>query len=302
VANAIFYHREDSVYDDDPADRYHFPKQYLSRVEQTLNDFIVYYGPLSGRLGRFYSAFARVARIEVDQRLADHYYAYVDSFLNFDTDILYSENGGYEKALFKSDGSVNGGRAVQAVRIIDRNEFIAIVARGLSKEPEWPGRTDEETATNPLGFSELDQAAFEHDPNNEFERRIVQQLVNRPFREAKFKQHVREAYDRTCAFTGLRLINGHGRPEVEAAHIKPVEAGGPDTIRNGIALSGTVHWMFDRGLLSLAEDFTILHSRQLNHDVSRLLPGDGKAIVPSPAHLRPHPHYLEWHRDICFKA
>jgi putative restriction endonuclease len=30
-----------------------------------------------------------------------------------------------------------------------------------------------------------------------------------------------------------------------------VEARGPDTEVNGIALSGTVHWMFDRGLTEL---------------------------------------------------
>ena len=58
------------------------------------------------------------------------------------------------------------------------------------------------------------------------------------------------AYDARCAITGLKLINGGGRAEVAAAHIRPVEANGPDIISNGIALSATAHWMFDRGLIS----------------------------------------------------
>jgi Predicted restriction endonuclease len=302
VAKAIFYHREDSRYDDDPARFYHFPKQYLGRVERTLGDFVIYYGPLKGKPGRYYSGVARVDDIQEDRSLADHYYAFVSHFLNFDVDVPFAENGGYEKALFKPDGTVNGGRAVQAVRIIEPSEFAAIVARGLSKEPEWPDRRDDDEAVPALHFAELEQAAYAHDPRAEVDRRIVQHLLNRPYREAKFKQHVREVYDRRCAFTGLRLINGRGRPEVEAAHIKPVEAGGPDSIRNGIALSGTVHWMFDRGLLSLADDFTILTSRHLNHDVSKLLVPDMRALVPDAPHLRPHPHYLEWHRSECFKA
>src|SRR3546814_19321790 len=33
---------------------------------------------------------------------------------------------------------------------------------------------------------------------------------------------------------------------------------GPDSVRNGLALSGTIHWMFDRGLISIDDDYSIL--------------------------------------------
>ena len=133
------------------------------------------------------------------------------------------------------------------------------------------------------------------------ERSIVEQITNRKFRDRKFAQNIKRLYDRTCAFTGLRLINGKGRPEVEAAHIIPVEHNGSDAVQNGIALSGTVHWMFDRGLLSLDDDFSILKSRHLNHDVSNLLVADMKARVPENPNHRPHPQSLKWHRENCFK-
>ena len=37
--------------------------------------------------------------------------------------------------------------------------------------------------------------------------------------------------------TGLKIANGGGRSEVQAAHIWSVEDGGPDAIQNGIAFS-----------------------------------------------------------------
>ena len=55
--------------------------------------------------------------------------------------------------------------------------------------------------------------------------------------------------------TGLRLVNGGGRADVEAAHIWPVAEGGPDIVQNSIALSATCHWLFDRHLISLRDDY-----------------------------------------------
>jgi hypothetical protein len=82
--------------------------------------------------------------------------------------------------------------------------------------------------------------------------------VSRIMRDRVFRRIVLRAYDQRCAITGLKLINGGGRAEVAAAHIRPVEASGPDIVNNGIALSGTAHWMFDRGLISLSDDLEIL--------------------------------------------
>ncbi len=63
------------------------------------------------------------------------------------------------------------------------------------------------------------------------------------------------AYDERCAVSRLRIINGGGRAEVEAAHIWPFADGGPDVVRNGLALSATCHWLFDRHLISLSDDY-----------------------------------------------
>jgi len=307
---SVFYHKPDSQYDDITGERYHFPKTYLSRVQSSLGNWIVYYGPIEGKKGRFYFGTAEVKSIEKDHSYPnasdsrEHYYAYLINYLDFDRDVNYLENGGYEKKLVMPDGKVNGGTAQSAVRNISESEFQAILSAGLSTDPEWPDRVDEVVHPsnleneNLLGLSDQNQPEFVH---SSFERPVISQITNRKWRDNKFKQNIRVAYDRTCAFTSLRLINGQGRPEVEAAHIRPVAEGGNDWVRNGIALSGTVHWMFDRGLLSLGDDYSILQSRHLNHDVSHLINKNNKAKVPENPNLRPHPAYVRWHRENIFK-
>lgn len=121
-------------------------------------------------------------------------------------------------------------------------------------------------------------------------------------RAQQFRKRVLDAYGSRCALTGIRLVNGGGRVETEAAHIMSVEAGGPDKVDNGIALSGTIHWMFDRGLISLSDDGDILLSRAINdrESVERLIHSDRRARLPVDPGQRPHPRYLHWHRTMCF--
>lgn len=122
-------------------------------------------------------------------------------------------------------------------------------------------------------------------------------------RDRIFRKLILRAYDQRCAITGLRFINGGGRAEVDAAHIRPVEADGPDSIQNGLALSGTAHWMFDRGLISLDDNLQILISRQSNNrdEIEKFINPTGHAIVPKRRADQPHPKFLEWHRENCFK-
>ena len=137
-----------------------------------------------------------------------------------------------------------------------------------------------------------------------FERPVIERLVSRPYRDVAFRRKVREAYDYRCAMSGLRLRNGGGRPEVNAAHIRPVERQGSDFVRNGLALSGTLHWMFDRGLISVADDreHTILVSRnKVPREVAdRLIVPSGQLVLPEDQRNWPHPDNLRWHRENVF--
>jgi putative restriction endonuclease len=136
-----------------------------------------------------------------------------------------------------------------------------------------------------------------------FERPIVERLLARPFRDAAFATAVKSAYGETCAITGLKIINGGGRAEVQAAHIRPVADRGPDSVRNGVALCSTIHWMFDRGLISIGDDFSVLVARDRVPDtVRRLINPNGRLRGPKRLDLRPHPNFLAYHRSEIFKG
>lgn len=294
MANAIFTTSESSAYDDRIEEWYHFPKQYLARAEQALGDWIVYYEPRrttgpSSSTGRLsYFAVAQLQAIEADQRLPGHFYAYLKHFLEFDRAVPFREgNDYYESSLRKADGSTNKGSFGGSVRLVPSEEFDRIVHAGLSSPLEAWERSDRVAEPVPEYVV----------------HRIIDQIVSRKFRDAAFRRHVRTAYGSTCAVTGLRLINGGGRPEVQAAHIRPVEEDGPDTVRNGIALTGTMHWLFDRGLVSLDDDYNILLSPHgVPDDLDRLVRPDRKLMLPDHPQWRPHSTYLKWHRENRFKA
>lgn len=294
----VFIHRSDSIYDDSPAERYQFPRPYLGRVEACVGDWIVYYEPRKVAETRGYFAIARVERVVPDPTAPGMYLALIEpgSYLDFANPVPFTDaDGVVERDVLNADGRISG-RAQAAVRPLSPDDFNRIVTLGLNdSEPLLP-RVDEGASLS--GFEE-EQAPFAF----EEPRERVDTLSSRIVRDRIFRRVVLRAYDERCAISGLKLINGGGRAEVAAAHIRPVEANGPDIVSNGLALSGTAHWMFDRGLISLSDDLDILISRQTNDPdgVRAFINKDGRAIAPRRLIERPHPHFLRWHREHCFK-
>jgi putative restriction endonuclease len=294
----VFIHRADSIYDDSPAERYQFPSQYLRRAEGFVGDWIVYYEPSKVPETRGYFAVAKVRQIIPDPGAAGMYIAVIEpgSYLDFVNPVPFrGPTGLIETGVLNADGHISG-RAQSAVRPLSSYDFNRIIQQGLDDSAPLLPRVDE-TGTGP-GFQE-NQTLFQF----EQERERVSSLTSRILRDRVFRKIVLRAYDERCAVTSLKLINGSGRAEAAAAHIRPVEASGPDIVSNGVALSGTAHWMFDRGLIGLADDLEILISRQVNDpgSVRALINKSGRAITPIRASDRPHPHFLQWHRNHCFK-
>jgi putative restriction endonuclease len=317
MAKAILTHKPSSIYDDLPEVRYHFPRTYLRQVEAAVGDFIIYYEPGRTGLGdrdrtgwRSYIAIAQVQSVEADPERADHFYALMvpGSYVGFDRPVPFVESGRfYEGILRRLDGEVSKGAFGRAVRALPENEFAAILAAGFRRELDFPeSEWDLPEPGTPAGVPSIaDLAAhFElAEPEATFERPIVERVLSRPVRDAAFKRVVRDAYGATCAVTGLSLTNGRGRPEVQAAHIRPVEHQGPDSVRNGIALSGTVHWLFDRGLISIGPPpgYEVLVSRKgLPDAVQQLVNADRRLRVPESPLARPAEVFLAFHRREIF--
>ena len=293
----LFVHRSDSIYDDSPAEQYQFPKQYLSRIEKFVGDWIIYYEPTKVSGARGYYAVAKVQQIIPDPKAVGMYLALIEpgTFLEFSNPIPFRDDSGpIERGVLNEEGKISG-RAQSAVRPLSTDDFRRIVELGLEENTQLLPRIDVQSVQ---GFEDR-SASFVFDQQRE--RSIFQ--ISRIVRDRVFRQVVLLAYDQRCAMSGLRFINGGGRAEVAAAHIQPVEAGGPDIVNNGIALSGTAHWMFDRGLISLSDDLEILISRQTNDQdgVRAFVNKSGRAFTPENPRQRPHPHFLSWHRTHCFK-
>ncbi|MFA9201280.1 MAG: HNH endonuclease [Cypionkella sp.] len=279
----VFMHKDGSIYDDIPEVHYQFPKVYLSRAKQMVGDWIVYREPMKLPQSKGFFAVAKVERIVPDPDVADRYRALIEpgSYLPFEPTVPHKVDGQpVERDL---------ANAQAAVRPLSHSDFARIISLGLPQGDTLP-RVGE---IEPLDRVREGQVPFE------VERTIVQSLVNRPFRDRAFRRAVLHAYDGRCAVTGWKLVNGGGRLEAEAAHIRPVEFGGPDSVRNGLALSGTAHWMFDRGLIGFADDLSILVHRKVNdrEGVEAVLNPNRRLLAPLRDEHHPHPQFLAWHRD-----
>lgn len=301
MTNAIFTASEQSAYDDRIEERYHFPRTYLGQAEQAVHDWIIYYeprrdaGPSSTNGRQAYFAMALLDRIELDPRRSDHFYGFLRNYVEFDRVVPFKDGSHfYESALQKNDGSTNKGQFGRSIRLLKAQEFHAIIQVGFT----FPMDVWERPSLSHIGAHEMVEDAPEY-----FVRPTVDQVISRKFRDEAFRRHVRQAYRNTCSITGLHLINGGGRPEVQAAHIRSVEADGPDTVRNGLALTGTAHWLFDRGLVAISDDYQILTSPHgVPDDLDRLLVADRKLVLPASFAQRPHSIYLRWHRENVFKS
>jgi putative restriction endonuclease len=297
MAFGVFLHRSDSNYRDVPAEQYQFPPQYLRRVQACVGDWIVYLEPSKVPQTRGYFAVAKVQQVIPDPGTPAMYLAIIEpgTYLDFANPVPFNgADGIVERGLLNDEGRISG-RAQSAVRPLSATDFHRIVTAGLDEPNTLLPRVGEAV---PDGFED-EQAPFVY----ELERERISQLTSRIVRDRVFRRIVLRAYDQRCAVTGLKLINGGGRAEVAAAHIRPVEANGPDILTNGIALSGTAHWMFDRGLISLADDLAIMVSRHVNDQegVRAMINRTGRALTPQRVSERPHPHFLSWHRENCFK-
>ena len=292
----VFDTRPDTGYDDDIVRRYHFPNRYLTPAERCVGDWIIYRETQRGSGRPSYVAVARVTHVDPDSSDPGSSYAYVTDFLRFDVHVPLSlETRYFEERLRSVSNPRRVGVALQgrSVRTISDSDFGAIVRAGFRE------------TLNPVNLDELERGgadesvhAFAGAAPEEQERRIVQMLVNRPFRDAAFRTSVVNAYGGACAVTGLRIVNGGGRVEVQAAHIWSVKDGGPDVVQNGIALSATCHWLFDRHLISLTDDYGLLvaHNR---------VPGEVRGLfskqldrihLPSEERLWPRRDFIALHR------
>lgn len=126
-------------------------------------------------------------------------------------------------------------------------------------------------------------------------------LTPRRLGQRSFQAVVLRAYDRRCAVTEDKI-----RPVLQAAHIRPLPAGGEHRLDNGLLLRSDVHTLYDRGYLAVDPKHRLLVSPRLRDEFGNgeqfYARAGGRISVPARRVDRPSAEYLEWHIGEIFKA
>jgi putative restriction endonuclease len=126
-----------------------------------------------------------------------------------------------------------------------------------------------------------------------------------PVRDQGFRRAVVTAYGHRCALCGVRVLTLEGHTAVSAAHIIPWSLSHNDDPRNGMALCGLCHWVFDEGLIGVAPSYLVILSPQLG--VGENVPGHLQTVArrpilaPQERRLWPDEDALAWHQREVFQ-
>ena len=132
----------------------------------------------------------------------------------------------------------------------------------------------------------------------EYRKGSSKSTFTRATRNQLFAKSVLQNYRHTCAISRTKVEYQGKFPLLDAAHIVPHSEGQQDSLTNGLALTPTLHRAFDRGLISIDNDYRVLLADlkesaiatwRLDEFVHQkiLLPED-KKYHPSLTHLKAH--------------
>lgn len=239
-----------SRYDDSPSS-YEFPKRYLSHFEPLTRGepiYAVIYEPRGDRQGRM--AYVGWALIRTPPRPSGRtaeagqplwqveYTGPAEQFpvaVQRELDNVPIESWLRPLPRGRMRNSATIGRAV---RSIPDEEFQLIMQLAYGSVPDL------------TVFAPRDEHVSPVEAVRERSLRLVDSLQ----RDARFRVNVLSAYEFKCAVSGFELGRvSKTKPQglLDAAHIRPVGANGPDDISNGIPLTPTLHRLFDAGLFTL---------------------------------------------------
>lgn len=144
-----------------------------------------------------------------------------------------------------------------------------------------------------------------HDDIARFFGLELEEAVRTP-RDPAFRDAVLRAYERRCAVCGFDARLRDALVCVEAAHVRFRQFGGPDEVRNGLALCSLHHKAFDLGAIGVSEDRRVLVSQDLSgSDTVRrqLVAYAGQPLLgPQSPGDAPRPHFIKWHLREVFRG
>jgi putative restriction endonuclease len=119
-------------------------------------------------------------------------------------------------------------------------------------------------------------------------------------RGSLFKREIPKIYNNTCSISGMRIQASSNISMIDACHIVPFSESNDDTISNGIALCPNLHRAFDRGLISISDEYRVIINKNFIESESsyNLQQFRNKEIIlPASVSHHPSPENLRKHRE-----
>lgn len=151
-----------------------------------------------------------------------------------------------------------------------------------------------------------------NEPREEYQRKIFElkhQLNEEEYDEeifvrgGIFKRTIPKIYNYSCCISGMRVETTKNIQMIDACHIVPFSISNDDTIPNGISLSPNLHRAFDRGLITVNNEYIVRVSPIVKDNESKwsISQFEGTEIIlPSEAKWFPSLESLSWHNKEVF--
>ena len=118
-----------------------------------------------------------------------------------------------------------------------------------------------------------------------------------------FKREIPKIYQNQCCISGMRIESTTNAQMIDACHIVPFSISNDDTVSNGISLSPNLHRAYDRGLITINEDYIVRVSpvvKENNTPFSISQFAGRRIILPEKDKDFPSPENLMWHKKEVF--
>ncbi|MFA5971925.1 MAG: HNH endonuclease [Lentimicrobiaceae bacterium] len=152
-------------------------------------------------------------------------------------------------------------------------------------------------------FNEIEDKIISEKPyeyQREIKNLMLQQNEEEIFlRGSIFKREIPKIYNYTCCISGMKIAATISVSMIDACHIVPFSECYDDTISNGISLCPNLHRAFDRGLISIDDNYKVLVKSNWSEDQSNysIKQFEGKQILlPSNSNQFPSLENFNLHR------
>ncbi|WP_313112896.1 HNH endonuclease [Aequorivita sediminis] len=118
-----------------------------------------------------------------------------------------------------------------------------------------------------------------------------------------FKRTIPKIYNYSCCVSGMRVETTKNIQMIDACHIVPFSVSNDDTIQNGLSLSPNLHRAFDRGLITINNEYLVRISPIVKNNDSKwsISQFEGVRItLPTNEKWFPSLESLSWHNKEVF--